>query len=247
MITNPIYTIILAILFVVVSYCGFWIAPAAAPARVALALICLLTAHNHYTHTIKESPPVTYSVWMWDFLFGCLIFETLTIIEYGFVNYGMKVDALLVQLKKAGCRTPRLPHTAGTAHPAFLIWQAPHTPPSSYGRVLRDCDGDGHISWGEMRHAVILEQKNAAVAAGDVAEHKHYLNGLTHRTNTTSTTTDDAAPIKVAEVEAQVTVPVADPKSYRNMFYHVLAPRHVRTWAMLDRCGSQLIRIVAHH
>lgn len=91
-------TIVLSILYVLLSYCGFWISAAAAPGRIALAVICVLITVNSF-YSVKSSLPETpYPVWMLIFLFGSAMFNVIAFIEYAVVNFGMTTSTLVKQL-----------------------------------------------------------------------------------------------------------------------------------------------------
>ena len=67
--------LILACIFVMIAYCGFWISPAAAPGRIALGVITVLIVINNTNSVQSELPKVPYSVWLMEFLFGCAVFN----------------------------------------------------------------------------------------------------------------------------------------------------------------------------
>lgn len=80
-----------AILFVFISYCGYWIDPAAAPARIALAIICLLISLSNINSVRSKLPRISYSVWLSNYLEGCMYFNFLAVFSYTAVNYSMQV------------------------------------------------------------------------------------------------------------------------------------------------------------
>jgi gamma-aminobutyric acid receptor subunit rho len=78
-----------AVSFVIVSYCGFYITAAAAPARIALAVICVVIVINSLNRYFALLPVVGYPVFLIDFMLGCFFFNIFAIFEYAFVNYAM--------------------------------------------------------------------------------------------------------------------------------------------------------------
>ena len=61
--------LMLAVLFVLISYAGFWIPPTIAPARVTLAVVCVLIVSNYYIAYLNMIPKTGYSIWILDFMF----------------------------------------------------------------------------------------------------------------------------------------------------------------------------------
>ena len=66
--TDNRYIIIPVILFVLVSYSSFYVARAAAPARVGLTLIAFLVITNFNASVLNRIPPVDYDVRLLNFL-----------------------------------------------------------------------------------------------------------------------------------------------------------------------------------
>lgn len=92
------FTIVVAVLLVIASYSGFYISPAAAPARIALAFLCFLMVLNNLNSVYSKLPPlVRFSdgerVWISDFLTGTMIFNFLALIEFAAVNLGLRLVA----------------------------------------------------------------------------------------------------------------------------------------------------------
>ena len=88
---NPLFFImqfiIPSMLFVVLSYLSYWVDKAAAPARVGLSITAILISISHDNAMTKYSPAVRYSTWMSTFTLGTLCFTTVTILEYGVLNF----------------------------------------------------------------------------------------------------------------------------------------------------------------
>jgi len=92
-----------AVLLLLASYLGFFIAPAAAPARVALAFLCFLMVLNNLHSVLASLPPLpqnNYRIWMFDFLIGTICFNWLALAEYAAVHAG-KAAAQAEAAKKA--------------------------------------------------------------------------------------------------------------------------------------------------
>jgi hypothetical protein len=92
----------LACLIVLLSYLGSWIAPTAAPGRIALGIISILIVANNYQSVQRSLPKVAYSVFMMDFLLGALVFNVVAFISYTVTNFAMLVDAEIEAVRKAG-------------------------------------------------------------------------------------------------------------------------------------------------
>ncbi len=88
-------------LFVFLSYLGFWINPAAAPGRIALALLMILIPYTLYGVLASRLPAVTYPVWLKDVLSEAIYFNIIAFVEYACVNFGMQVHARLEKEKAA--------------------------------------------------------------------------------------------------------------------------------------------------
>jgi len=95
------YSFVFAIIFVALSYLGSWISATAAPGRIALAVICVLIVTNNYAAVKKELPPLGYSVFLMDFLFGCAMFNVAAFVVYALINFGLTVDAEITAIAKA--------------------------------------------------------------------------------------------------------------------------------------------------
>merc|ERR1712032_496269 len=91
--------IFVSILLTAASYTGFFIAPAAAPARVALGFLTFLMVMNNVDAVLKEMPDRPSGkdggeqIWLLDFMVGTTIFNFFTLLEYGLVHHGLHVVA----------------------------------------------------------------------------------------------------------------------------------------------------------
>mmetsp|Transcript_38723 Transcript_38723/g.96245 ORF Transcript_38723/g.96245 Transcript_38723/m.96245 type:complete len:440 (+) Transcript_38723:36-1355(+) len=92
---------ILAVVFVAMSYTGCFINPAATPGRVALAVITVLTVSGLQASAKNQLPPFAYNTWLTDFMFFSMVFNLVAFFEMAAVNYGMTVDAKCVKAEEA--------------------------------------------------------------------------------------------------------------------------------------------------
>jgi hypothetical protein len=88
--------IVYAFLLACASYTGFYMNPTAAPARVSLAFLTFLMVLNNVNGVLSRLPqledPTAHQeerVWLIDFLFGTMIFNFSTLLEFGLVSYGL--------------------------------------------------------------------------------------------------------------------------------------------------------------
>merc|ERR1712032_573872 len=91
--------ILVSVLLTAASYTGFFIAPAAAPARVALGFLTFLMVMNNVDAVLKEMPDRPSGrdggeqIWLLDFMVGTTIFNFFTLLEYGLMHHGLQVIA----------------------------------------------------------------------------------------------------------------------------------------------------------
>jgi hypothetical protein len=89
--------IVPAVLFVCISYSGFWIDAAAAPGRIALATMSVLFSLTDKVRVTSFMPAVPYHVWLIAYLLGCIIFNLAAVISYSIVNFG-RTEKLKLQV-----------------------------------------------------------------------------------------------------------------------------------------------------
>lgn len=119
------------VLFVAISYCGFWINPAAAPGRITLAVICVLIVLTNLLSEMSGYPQISYAVWLRSFMTGCLIFNLVAVFEYPVVNFGMTLRSKLEAEKKSIKEGPSLDELVNS--------EAPETPaPEPLYKRLRE-------------------------------------------------------------------------------------------------------------
>jgi hypothetical protein len=86
-----LYNMVLpSFLMTMMSYCGFYIAPTAAPARIALAMIAVLTTITHRASVMAVLPVVSYLVWIDIYLTINLAFNVVSVLCYAMVNFGLQ-------------------------------------------------------------------------------------------------------------------------------------------------------------
>ena len=75
-----------SVMFVIVSWLGFWIDAHAAPVRVSLAILMVLIVVTKMESVAGGLPDVGYHIWLLDFQLGCLIFNIASFVIYVLVN-----------------------------------------------------------------------------------------------------------------------------------------------------------------
>lgn len=81
------FYIICSVIFVLISYCSFWIDYKAVTARCSLAITTIVITINMTNGVSTLLPPIEYSVWIENYYTGCLIFVCITMLEYAIVNF----------------------------------------------------------------------------------------------------------------------------------------------------------------
>jgi hypothetical protein len=79
--------VLYGVLFVAMSWTGFFVARTNAPARVALSLLPVLTMLNHIRGVQTQLPRVSEMTWLSAFLLMSLIYNIIAVLEYGLVSY----------------------------------------------------------------------------------------------------------------------------------------------------------------
>ena len=91
--TSYLYFILLPLVMVLLSYLGFWINPAATPARVTLGVISILTVVTNLLSLRSTLPPLPYFTWLEELAIGSLAFNLCAFVEQVAVNVGLKAQA----------------------------------------------------------------------------------------------------------------------------------------------------------
>ncbi|CAK0874328.1 unnamed protein product [Prorocentrum cordatum] len=79
--------VLYGILFVAMSWTGFFVARTNAPARVALSLLPVRTMLNHIRDVQSQLPRISEVTWLSAFLLVSLIYNVAAVLEYGLVSY----------------------------------------------------------------------------------------------------------------------------------------------------------------
>jgi len=79
--------VLYGVLFVAMSWTGFFVARTNAPARVALSLLPVLTMLNHIRGVQSQLPRISEMTWLSAFLLMSLIYNVVAVLEYGLVSY----------------------------------------------------------------------------------------------------------------------------------------------------------------
>jgi hypothetical protein len=101
------FYIVCSVIFVLISYCSFWIDYKAVTARCSLAITTIVITINMTNGVSTLLPPIEYSVWIESYYTGCLIFVCITMLEYALVNfcafnytsYQSKIEETIVSIK----------------------------------------------------------------------------------------------------------------------------------------------------
>lgn len=118
--------LVLAVVFVCMSYANFWINPAAVPARTALSVITVLVVSGLSQACKSSLPPFSYETWLTDFMFGSMMFNILGFFEMAAENFAMTQDAYWTAKEKTrdkmlqdlGKTMTDVDHTAGILPPS---------------------------------------------------------------------------------------------------------------------------------
>ena len=79
-------------LVVAISWCSFFIGRGAAPARVAMSIICFLTISNQRSAVVATLPRLPYSVDLFQYLFVSMSFVFYSVVEYSAANWLMRIE-----------------------------------------------------------------------------------------------------------------------------------------------------------
>jgi hypothetical protein len=83
---------LIASVLVCLSYLGFFINPAATPARVALGIITILSVLSNWTALGRTLPPGAGSTWLSEYLLTSLFFNVAAFVEQVAVNFGRSAN-----------------------------------------------------------------------------------------------------------------------------------------------------------
>jgi hypothetical protein len=82
-----VYYIVPSVIFVILSYCSFWIDQESVTARCSLAITTVLITINFSNGINTILPPFEYPVWLETYFTGILIFTCFSMLEYAIVNF----------------------------------------------------------------------------------------------------------------------------------------------------------------
>ena len=92
------------ILFVMLAWCSFFIARAAAPARVAMGIILYLVINNQMNSQLGLLPIGSSGVWILNFMTVSRMFVFYAIIEYALCNFLMRIEARIEKARVAALK-----------------------------------------------------------------------------------------------------------------------------------------------
>ena len=98
------YVITGTILFVMLAWCSFFIARAAAPARVAMGIILYLVINNQMNSQLGLLPIGSSGVWILNFMTVSRMFVFYAIIEYALCNFLMRIEARVEKARVAALK-----------------------------------------------------------------------------------------------------------------------------------------------
>lgn len=85
----------LSIIFVGLSYLGFFIEPTSMPARVTLGMVCSLTVLVNLNALKETLPPMSRQPWMVRFMLGSFYFNVGAMVEQVATSFGLNMQAWL--------------------------------------------------------------------------------------------------------------------------------------------------------
>jgi len=133
----------LSIIFVGLSYLGFFIEPTSMPARVTLGMVCSLTVLVNLNALKETLPPMSRQPWMVRFMLGSFYFNVGAMVEQVATSFGLNMQAWLdTQVSALRETVPwkksLMAHKEGVVR-QFNEW---------------DKDGDGELSKSEWRKGI---------------------------------------------------------------------------------------------
>jgi len=96
--------VLYGVLFVLMSWTGFFVNRSNAPARVTLSLLPVLTMLNHITGIQRQLPRISDLTWLSIFLLVSLVYNITAVLEYGVVSWLLSVE----ETRAARLRTLRV-------------------------------------------------------------------------------------------------------------------------------------------
>jgi len=84
-----------AVLLVAIAYLGFYIDPAAQPARIGLGITSVLVTVINLQSLLRALPATTEQPWLVRFVMTCLMFNVAALVEQTMVSYGLQASKWL--------------------------------------------------------------------------------------------------------------------------------------------------------
>lgn len=89
-----------SMMFVIIGWASFFISRSAAPARVAMSMICFLTNTNFLSGQLGQLPRLGNEAWLLKFLAASTYFTFYAVLEYCVCNYLYRIEARLNGARK---------------------------------------------------------------------------------------------------------------------------------------------------
>jgi len=107
-----------SMMFVIIGWASFFISRAAAPARVAMSMICFLTNTNFLSVQLSQLPRLGNEAWLLKFLATSTYFTFYAVLEYCVCNYLFRIEARLNGARKRARELRRPPTVPQEGAPA---------------------------------------------------------------------------------------------------------------------------------
>ena len=124
--------------FVALSWCGYFVNQATAPARVAVAVIPVLITMSLNGAVLSALPRIAYPTWLCDILFVTLCFTFFACLEYGAVCYFLERKAAKERIAKTFPKMGKRIARAFADHAAAAAASAATAAPEQ--KLARDAD-----------------------------------------------------------------------------------------------------------
>lgn len=93
------FVMIPSVMFVIIGWASFFISRSAAPARVAMSMICFLTNTNFLSGQLGQLPRLGNSAWLLKFLATSTYFTFYAVLEYCLCNYLFRIEARIMKAR----------------------------------------------------------------------------------------------------------------------------------------------------
>jgi hypothetical protein len=185
--TAYIWTAIIpSVMFSLISYVSFYIDPAAAPARVAMTMICTLTSMASISRVASSVPPLGYLSWLSTYLYGTFFFSVVSVLCFGIVHNARRV-AEASKKKQAAAAAATAAAAAALPQPPVLLSELSSVLQHRFEGTSSDgTDADAKI---DVATSVLRHRKDGTASAGNEArasagkewspadiDHTHHIN-----------------------------------------------------------------------